>query len=449
MDLIDRLERWASTPLFRLGNSQLSLGSLILLVLLAGLLLFLMRQINRWLREIVLVRLGVERGSREAIATISSYLLTAFILLIALQAIGLDLSSFTVLAGVLGLGLSLGLQKLSASFFSGITLLLEQPIKVGDLVSLDGVLGTVEKISFRSTSVCTLDQVHVIVPNDRLVDSNIINWSYQGTASRVHLPISVAYGTDPLWLMDALLTVARQDSRVLSQPAPTVWFRSFGDSALNFELLFWTDRPELIEPIKSDLNFRIASEFQQRNIQIPFPQMVIHRPQNATVAELPSDYLPSLLRRVDLFRDYDDSQIRLLIEKGYRRACHAGEILCREGEAGEEFYLILHGRFSVQVQRQEEAIAILESGNFFGELAVMLDIPRTATVVAIEPSVLFVVDRNNLRHLLERCPNLAEAMAEQLAQRKQVLTRAGLLAPTSNQSRPDQLRSVLRRVLRL
>ncbi|WP_126146810.1 mechanosensitive ion channel domain-containing protein [Synechococcus elongatus] len=449
MDLFDRLEQWTSTPLLRLGSSQISLGSLILLAVLAGLLLYLMRQMNRWLREIVLVRLGVERGPREAIATITSYLLTSLILIIGLQAIGVDLSSLTVLAGVLGLGLSLGLQRLAASFFSGITLLIEQPIKVGDLVSLDGVLGTVEKISFRATAVRTLDHVHVIVPNDRLVDSNIINWSYQNTASRVHLPISVAYGTDPLWLTDALLTVARQDSRVLTQPAPTVWFRSFGDSALNFELLFWTDRPELIEPIKSDLNFRIASEFERREIQIPFPQLVLHRHRSVTTSELPDDYLPSLLRRVDLFRDYDDSQIRWLIEKGRRRTCVVGDVLCREGELGEEFYLILNGRFSVQVKDREEAIATLESGNFFGELAVMLDIPRTATVVALEPGTLFVVDRNNLRHLLERCPNLSQVMAEQLAQRQQVLTNAGLLTPTANQSRPDQLRGILRRVLRL
>lgn len=449
MNLFDRLEDWASKPLLRLGSSQVSLGSLILLVLLAGLLLYLMRQLNRWLREIVLVRLGVERGSREAIATISSYLFTAVVLIIGLQAIGLDLSSLTVFAGVLGLGLSLGLQKLAASFFSGITLLLEQPIKVGDLVSLDGVLGTVEKISFRATAVRTLDHVHVIVPNDRLVDSNIINWSYQGTASRVHLPINVAYGTDPLWLTDALLTVAQQDQRVLGQPAPTVWFRGFGESALNFELLFWTDRPDLIEPTKSDLNFRIASEFQRRGIQVPFPQLVVQRPQPPATTDQPADYLPALLRQVDLFRDYDDSQIRLLIEKGRRRSYKVGEVICHEGERGDEFYLILSGRFSVQVKARTEPIAVLEAGNFFGELAVMLDIPRTATVVTIEPGVLFVVDRNSLRHLLERCPSLAEAMAEQLAQRQQVLAAVGLLTPAASQSRPDQLRGILRRVLRL
>ncbi len=270
--ILSGLSHLFTTQLVVIGDKHLSLSSIVALILLALAAFIVSRFISEWIKRGLLVRMGMSRGSREALAAVIHYLLAAFGFLIILQSAGINLSSLTVLAGVLGIGLGFGLQNLASNFISGVTLLVEQPIKVGDFIEVDKLLGTVEKISIRSTVVRTIDDVFVIVPNNRFVENNIINWSYQEPKCCIHIPVGVAYGTDPILVTEALLTAARMESGILYNPSPRVWFKSFGDSALNFELLVWIDEPENSDPIKSALHFRIEHEFRHRDIEIPFPQ---------------------------------------------------------------------------------------------------------------------------------------------------------------------------------
>ena len=405
------------------------------------------------------MRARVDIGTQEAIQTIISYTLTIIGFLILLQTQGLDLSSLAVLAGVLGLGIGLGLQELASHFVSGLTVLFERQLRVGDFVEVDGLLGTIERISIRSTVVRTQDRRFVIVPNNRFFQNNVINWSYQTPESRLHIPVGVAYGSDTVLVTETLLAAARMESRVLSYPPPRVWFKQFGDSAYEFELLVWIDQPQEFEPITSSLNFFIEQELTRRGIEIPFPQRDLwlrnpetlpggtkriptEKPQTKAIGsqetDKPTDKLSKtpitntrtlreLLRKVSYFEQCTNAQLRVLIEQGYRQFLPAQRIICRENELGESFYMILTGKVEVVSERLNQVIATLEAGEFFGEISLLTGTPRTATVRTVEETTLFVVDRRALQKLLQDHRNLADQIAQALCQRQQVLRDLGIL----------------------
>jgi small-conductance mechanosensitive channel len=154
--------------------------------------------------------------------------------------------------------------------------LFERPIQVGDFIEVGDLHGTVERIGARSTEIRTLDRVSIIVPNSRFLDSEVINWSHDNPLSRLHLPVGVAYGSDPHQIRSLLLETAAGHPKVLSSPPPQVFFKGFGDSALDFELLVWTAEPNKQFLLKSDLYFRLYEAFSQHQIEIPFPQQDLH-----------------------------------------------------------------------------------------------------------------------------------------------------------------------------
>ncbi|MBD1922913.1 mechanosensitive ion channel [Microcoleus sp. FACHB-831] len=462
------LSRLLTTPFFDIGNKQYSISSLIALGVLALLVFLAARSISEWIKRGLLVRLKVDRGSREAIASVISYLLTAIGLLILLQQAGINLSSIAVFAGVLGIGFGFGLQNLASNFISGLTLLVEQPIKVGDFIEVDNLLGTVENISIRSTIVRTIDGVCVIVPNIRFVENNIVNWSYRDPKCCIHIPVGVAYGTDPILVTEALSSAARMEPNVLSNPSPKVWFKGFGDSSLNFELLAWIDQPHESEPIKSALNFRIDHEFRHRGIEIPFPHRDLHIRNAEALAALfnksgatdinnakvhesevkpleqqkptpksPNNWtLRDLLRRVTYFEQCSDLELRQLIEYGYRQLFPAKQVVCQENDPGESFYIILSGSVEVFSQRLEKYIATLHEGEFFGEMSLLMGAPRSATVRTLSDTILFVVDRNDLQKVLVDHQELADHIAQKLSERQQVLRDLGLLTEAALEQTP-------------
>ncbi|MEG4572954.1 mechanosensitive ion channel [Microcoleus sp. N3A4] len=466
-----------TTPLFYVGDTHLSIGAIVKLLILAIFTLIIARLISEGIKRSLLVRMGLDRGSREAISTIISYILATLGCILVMQGAGLDLTSLTVLAGVVGIGFGFGLQNLASNFISGLTLLFEHQIRVGDFIEIDSLLGTVETISIRSTIIKTIDGLFVIIPNIKFVETNIINWSYRDPRCRLHIPIGVAYGSDPVIVTEALLIAARMESNVLSHPSPKVWFCGFGDNALNFELLVWIDQPQESNAIKSAVNFLIDYEFRHRNIEIPFPQRdlwlrnpqeltkVFHDrkddnsngklfPQNAkhstelksnsTVSDhknpgpkSPNNWtLRDLLRRVTYFEQCTDLELRQLIEYGYRQLFPAGQVVCKENDPGDSFYIILSGTVEVLSQKAGQYIATLHEGEFFGEISLLLGTPRTATVKTSEDAILFVVERHDLQKLLREQPNLADQIAQKLSERQQALRDLGLLDGDSLEQTP-------------
>jgi len=180
------------TPLFQFGGSSLSLASILQFLLALLLIIYLIRVFRRLLTGRLLTRLNIDTHNREAIATLISYSVGILSLIVILQTVGINVASLTVLAGGLGVGIGLGLQNLTLNFVSGINLMLARKVRVGDYVQLETIAGYVQEISLQATVIRTRDGESVIVPNYRLVDSRVVNWSYDNFTGRLHLPVSVA-----------------------------------------------------------------------------------------------------------------------------------------------------------------------------------------------------------------------------------------------------------------
>jgi small-conductance mechanosensitive channel len=208
-----------------------------------------------------------------AISQIASNVVLVAGIFIVLQNTGIHLEALTVFAGAVGVGIGFGLQNITSNFISGLVILAERPITIGDRVEVAGVTGQVQKIRARSTVVVTNDNITTIVPNQKFIDSPVTNWTYGDRRVRFRVPVGVAYGSDVEKVRTTLIAVGEEDAHTLKDPAPSVFFVGFGESALNFELVAWSDemshRPRRY---RSDLNFAIEKKFRAAGIEIPFPQ---------------------------------------------------------------------------------------------------------------------------------------------------------------------------------
>jgi potassium efflux system protein len=197
-------------------------------------------------------------------------------IIVAVQSIGLNLTSLAVVFGLLSVGIGFGLQNIVSNFISGLIILFERPIKIGDQITIGDVLGKVSNISLRATLIRTFDNISIIVPNSEFITSQVINWSHRDPKIRIHVNVGVAYGSDVPLVINSLLEVAQNHPEVLKDPAPKVWFIEFGDSSLNFDLLAWILSPKRRPDVISDLNKGIDEIFRKNKIQIPFPQIDLH-----------------------------------------------------------------------------------------------------------------------------------------------------------------------------
>jgi len=268
---------WLDYPLLKLGNSTITPLSLGTLVFWIAAIFVLNSVLRRFIVQRLLQRTRFEPSVQFAISRIFGYAFITLGVYVALLVNGVNLSSLAVIAGALGVGLGFGLQNIVGNFVSGLILLAERPVAIGDRIEVAGVVGQVKQISLRSTTVVTNDNITVIVPNSDLITQAITNWSHGDPKVRIRIPIGVAYGTDPEKMRRVMLEVAAGNSDVLKEPAPAVFFDAFGDSSLNFELAVWTqDRAHNPRRFRSEINFAIEKALRESGIEIPFPQRVVH-----------------------------------------------------------------------------------------------------------------------------------------------------------------------------
>ncbi len=256
----------------KLHFTLLSIGFALVVLLITHTATRLWRQI---LQDRLLADSGLKLGIRESIATVTVYAFWVFGILFALNVVGFSSTSLFVGFGALGIGLGFGLQTIFNNFVSGLILLLERPIQVGDAVELNGTWGVVKKINVRSTLVQTWDNASLIIPNSEFITNQVVNWSYRDMRLRRHINVGVAYGSDVELVRKTLIEAAENHSRVLASPQPDVLFTDFGDSALNFRLRFWTT-VEYSLSTETDIRFEINRLFAERDISIPFPQRDLH-----------------------------------------------------------------------------------------------------------------------------------------------------------------------------
>ena len=256
---------------------KLSLLQIFLLVTLLIAVFWISSRTKRFLFNRLLAQSGLDRSLQYAIAQVVSNIVLVVGIFIVLENSGIRLAALTVFAGAVGVGVGFGLQNIASNFISGLVILAERPITIGDRVEVAGIAGQVEHIRARSTVIRTNDNIMMIVPNTKFIDSPVTNWTYGDRRVRFRIPVGVAYGSDVAKVRDALLAVAQENPHTLKEPAPGVFLEKFGDNSIDFKLVVWSSemsaRPSRY---RSDLNFAIVEKFREAKIEMPFPQRDLH-----------------------------------------------------------------------------------------------------------------------------------------------------------------------------
>lgn len=256
---------------------SLSLVQIFLLIALLLGVFWFSSGTKRFLFNRLLAQSGLDRSMQYAIAQVVSNIVLVVGIFFILENAGIHLAALAVFAGAVGVGIGFGLQNIASNFISGLVILAERPITIGDRVEVAGIAGQVEHLRARSTVIRTNDNIMMIVPNSKFIESPVTNWTYGDRRVRFRIPVGVAYGSDVNKVCEVLLAVADEDPHTLKEPAPSVFLHQFGDSSIDFKLMVWSsemsNRPSRY---RSDINFAIAEKFREAGIEFPFPQRDVH-----------------------------------------------------------------------------------------------------------------------------------------------------------------------------
>ena len=262
--------------LFKIQDVGITFSHLVVAIIAVVLSLILSKIIRTTLRNQVFKKLEVDQGLEYALLRFTHYLILLIGVYIGLKTVNLPLGAVLGLLAVIGVGIGFGLQNLTSNFISGIILLLERPVKVGDRLEVNDVWGDVKRINLRTTLIETPDNIAIIVPNSKLLDNEVINYSYGDPKIRLKIPVGIAYGSDCKKAAEVMVQAALDNPRVLNDPYPKTWFREFGDSSLNFVLLCWIPSAAIKFDVISELNHAIDDGFRAKGVEIPFPQRDLH-----------------------------------------------------------------------------------------------------------------------------------------------------------------------------
>jgi small-conductance mechanosensitive channel len=274
--ILSEIGRIIEHPIVHVNQKPLTIMSIVLGIVILLIFVFVSKGLRKLLKKRLFDKYQLDEGIQLVILKLTHYLLIGLGVIIAVQSIGLNLTSLAVVFGLLSVGIGFGLQNVASNFVSGLIILFERPIKIGDRITIGDVWGDVVNISLRATLIRTVDNITIIVPNSEFISSQVTNWSHGDPKVRVHIPVGVAYGSDVPLVTKSLLEVAKNHPEVMKDPPPKVWFTKFGDSSLNFELLAWTLDPKSRPDVISDLNKEIDQIFRKNKVEIPFPQRDLH-----------------------------------------------------------------------------------------------------------------------------------------------------------------------------
>jgi small-conductance mechanosensitive channel len=270
------------TPLINFGHVSLTPAKLLLAILILLIAFWVARLVERLI-------VGLSRSGRTTLSASGTYALSHILryaiyvlgAVLAIQMLGIDITSLALFGGAVGIGIGLGLQSIFSNFVSGIIILLEKTLKVGDFVEIQsGVTGRVTEINVRYTRVTTNDSVDIVVPNSEFINGKVTNWTLKETYRRIHVPFGVAYGSDKDRVREAGLQAARavKDTIMEAGRKPEVWLVGFGDSSLNFELVVWVGQEMAIAPARTQAIYlwELETALRERGLEIPFPQRDLH-----------------------------------------------------------------------------------------------------------------------------------------------------------------------------
>ncbi len=285
MDLLniflERLQDIIEMTAIEIGTFKIKIGHLLGIALM-----ILIGRLSIWLMRLILIKPDVtdsqQKGRKYAQYQISKYVIIALAALLSLNILGTNATLLLTSSAALLVGLGLGLQQFLNDIFSGLIMLIEGPVSVGDIIEVDGEIGRVTQIHFRTSKLYTRDQTYIILPNSKVVNGSILNWSYQRYETRFSVEVSVAYGTDVQLVIQLLEEAARSNSKVEESPHPRVSLKNFGADGLEFTLFFWSSYIFEIEFVQSEIRIEIERKFKKHDIRIPFPQRDVHINPNAS-----------------------------------------------------------------------------------------------------------------------------------------------------------------------
>ncbi|GAB3343456.1 mechanosensitive ion channel [Marivirga atlantica] len=276
-EILGKLNDILHVTIFEVKGTDFTILTLFYIMIATVLLIFASKRLSNLLVSRILSRYIKDPGIEASIGTIFRYSLIVIGFITIFQTVGFDLSTLSLLAGALGVGIGFGLQNITNNFISGIIILFERPIKVGDRIEVGDINGDVQSISMRSTTVVTNDNISVIVPNSEFINSRVINWSHNDSIVRFKIPIGVSYNEDPQKVRQVVIDAADSISGILKEPKPDLWFDAYGDSSLNFNLIIWTSEyTQRPNNLKSQVYYEVFKRFSENNIEIPFPQRDLH-----------------------------------------------------------------------------------------------------------------------------------------------------------------------------
>ncbi len=278
LGVLDNVALWTQTIATDAGTRivPVTLSNLLLALAIAAMTFVASHNLPGLLEILLLQRLSIEPGTRYAVTAISRYCIVAVGLLIAFNRVGADWSQLQWIVAALGVGVGFGLQEIVANFVSGLIILFERPVRVGDTVTIGDLSGTVSRIQIRATSITDWDNRETLVPNKALITDKVMNWTLSDPVTRLLVPVGIAYGSDTLVAQEIMLDAVKANPLVMTQPPPTVFFLGFGDSALNYEIRAFVAQPAHRLVVLHELHVAIERALREHHIQIPFPQRDLH-----------------------------------------------------------------------------------------------------------------------------------------------------------------------------
>lgn len=261
--------------LFKVAKHEFRVITLVTLVLfILGVFI-----VTKVVRKAIFNRTSLDLPKKYSLYTIFKYIAVVLAVAISLQIVGIDITVLLAGSAALLVGVGFGLQNLFGDVTSGIILLFDSTIKVNDVIEVDGIVGRVEKINLRTTSIITREDNYIIMPNSVITNNNLINWTYSNISSRFRIDVGVDYSSDVKLVMELMEKAVKAQKEVLISPAPVVRFEEYADSSLNFSVFFWCDEVFRVEIIKSQIRVRLYEYLKENNVEIPFPQRVVHMKQ--------------------------------------------------------------------------------------------------------------------------------------------------------------------------
>jgi len=262
---------------FKIGNARFSLLSIIKLGVVLAIFVTAANWVSRRLEAMTSKSTQMSSGMRVGLVKFTKVMLYTVAILISLNSVGIDLTTLAVFGGALGVGLGFGLQRIASNFISGFILLFDRSIKPGDVISIGTRFGWVQELHARYIVVRDRDGVETLIPNENLITSEVINWSYSDRLVRMRIPVQISYTCDPELAMQLMVDAGKENSRVMKEPEPQARIIEFGDNGIAIELRVWfTDPEEGMGNLKSDIYLAIWKKFKDSNITIPYPQRDVH-----------------------------------------------------------------------------------------------------------------------------------------------------------------------------